>query len=44
MLQERLCRDVLGEDVRGDLDYPHKIMLHQLLDEEVLEFNVFCYL
>ena len=48
MLQERLCRDVLGEDVRGavccvDLVNLHKIMLHQLLDEKVLEFNVLCF-
>ena len=49
MLQERLGGHVLGEDVRGvvrcvDLDYSHKIMLHQLLAEKVLELDVHCFL
>ena len=49
MPQERLCGHVLGEDVRGvvrcvDLDNPHKIVLHQLLDEKVFEFDVLCFL
>ena len=42
MTQERLCRHVLGEDVRGvvgrvDLDDSHQIMLHQLLDEKMFD-------
>ena len=51
MPQERLRRDVLGEDVRGaarcvDLDNPHKIVLHQLLSEKVFELDdhVLCFL
>ena len=46
MMQKRLCRLVLGEDVRGvvgrvDLDDSHQIVLHQLLNEKVFEFDVF---
>ena len=46
MTQERLCRHVLGEDVRGvvgrvDLDDSHQIMLHQLLYEKMFGFDVF---
>jgi hypothetical protein len=49
MPQERLCGHVLGEDVRGvvrcvDLDDPHEIVLHQLLDEKVFELDVLCFL
>ena len=49
MPQERLGGHVLGEGVRGvvgcvDLDDPHKIVLHQLFDEKVFEFDVFCFL
>ena len=46
MPQERLCGHVLGENVVRcvDVDNPHKIVLHQLLDEKVFEFDVFCFL
>jgi hypothetical protein len=49
MPQERLGGHVLGEDVRGvvccvDLDNPHKIVLHELLDEEMFELDVFGFL
>ena len=46
MTQERLCRHILGEDVRGvvgrvGLDDSRQIVLHQLLNEKVFEFDVF---
>ena len=46
MPRERLCCNVLGENVRGvcqrvDLDDSHDVVEHQLLDEEVLQLNVF---
>ena len=49
MPQERLCRDVLGEDIgrichRVDRDDSHDVVEHQLLDEEVLQLDVFCLL
>ena len=48
MPQERLCRDVLGEDVgrichRVDLD-SHDVVARQLLDEGVLQLDVLCLL
>ena len=49
MPQERLCRDVLGEDVgrichHVDLDDSHDVVEHQLLDEEVLQLDMLCLL
>ena len=49
MPQERLCCNVLGEDVgrishRVDLDDSHHVVERQLLDEEVLQIDVFGFL
>ena len=49
MPQERLCCNVLGEDVgrichRVDLDDSHHVVEHQPLDEEVLQLDVFGFL
>ena len=47
--QERLCCNVLGEDVGRvvdgvDLDNPHEVVCDQLLYEKVLELDVFGFL
>ena len=47
--QERLYRDVLGEDVgrichRVDLDDSHDVVERRLLDEEVRQLDVRCLL
>ena len=46
---ENLCVDVLGEDVRevvvcSDLQHADDAFMHQALNEEVLQFDVFCFL
>ena len=46
MPQKRLCCNVLGEDVgrichRAGLDDSHDVVEHQLLDEKVLQLDVF---